>query len=186
MITLRDFNDATSRKRNDMAKRLKPKYWRSGKRAGKLRRAGQSLPFTLDEFRAWAMEKIGFNAVRCYYCPRAIDVLHFEPDHYVPLELGGSPGIENLVAACEDCNRLKGSMLPADFIEFKKFIEEKMSHVSHDDITKRLRAGSMGIRLRYHLKVGDGAKAPALPTPQPQHQLTGATAAKPRDLFDDF
>jgi 5-methylcytosine-specific restriction endonuclease McrA len=180
MITLRDFNDATSRKRNDMAKRLKPKYWRSGKRAGKLRRAGQSLPFSLEEFRAWCMKTMGFNTIRCHYCPRAIDILHFEPDHYIPLEGGGSPGLENLVAACEDCNRLKGTMLPADFIKLMRFLENDISFISAGDIQKRLRAGSMGIRLQYHLKMGDGNKKP----PQPTHQLTGATKAK--ELFDDF
>jgi 5-methylcytosine-specific restriction endonuclease McrA len=179
IIAPRVFNDATSRKRNDMAKRLKPKYWRSGKRAGQLRSAGRSLPFSLEEFRAWCVKTMREQGNRCYYCPRPIDVLHFEPDHYVPLEYNGDIGLENLVAACEDCNRLKGATMPDDFIKLRSFLEHDISHLSAGDITKRLRAGSMGIRLQYHLKVGD-QKKPA----QPTHQLTAP--AKTGDMFDDF
>jgi 5-methylcytosine-specific restriction endonuclease McrA len=172
MISERDFNDSTSRKRNDMAKRLKPKKWKSGKRIGRLRKPGRELPFTLAEFRAWCKAKIGFGAVRCHYCPRPIDILHFEPDHFVPLELGGGLGLDNLVPACEVCNRVKGAMPPYDFIALMTFIESNLSAVGRADVVKRLRSGAMGIRLRFESR-GDGAnqKQKLLPVPEKEMDL---------------
>jgi 5-methylcytosine-specific restriction endonuclease McrA len=149
MITLQHFNAATARKRRDMASRLKEKLWQSGRRMGQVRRPARDLPFSLIEFRAWCMKRIGLGMVRCHYCPRPIDVLTFEPDHFMPLELGGGIGLDNLVECCEDCNRLKGAMPPDDFIAFMKFLETQCSHYGRADITKRLRAGAMGIRQRH-------------------------------------
>jgi len=150
MITLQQFNSATSQKRRDMASRLKEKVWKTGLRAGKVRRPKRDLPFSLDQFRAWTMEHVGMGMVRCHYCPRPIDVLSFEPDHYVPLELGGGIGLDNIVACCEDCNRLKGAMPPNDFIELMQFLETRISAIGRADMTKRLRAGAMGLRMRFH------------------------------------
>jgi 5-methylcytosine-specific restriction endonuclease McrA len=160
VISQQHFNEATSQKRRDMAKRLKEKLWKSGKRAGTVRRRGRDLPFTLHEFRKWAMEWIGMGSVRCYYCPRSIDVLSFEPDHYVPLELNGGIGLDNLVPACSDCNRLKGAMPPLDFIALMEFLDLHISTVGRADIKKRLRAGAMGVRNRHfpHVKKGDQQK----------------------------
>jgi 5-methylcytosine-specific restriction endonuclease McrA len=160
MISREHFNDATSQKRRDMAKRLKEKLWKSGKRAGTVRRRGRELPFTLHDFRRWVMEKVGMGMVRCHYCPRSIDVLSFEPDHYVPLELDGGIGLDNLVPACSDCNRLKGAMPPLDFIALMEFLDTNISTVGRADIKKRLRAGAMGVRNRHfpHVKKGDQQK----------------------------
>lgn len=53
---------------------------------------------------------------RCAYCGK---VLHynrnFTRDHLDPRAAGGSNGIENLVPACEECNRLKGDRPAEDF-----------------------------------------------------------------------
>lgn len=149
MISREHFNDATSLKRRHMAHRLKEKLWQSGKRAGTVRRRGRELPFTLQEFRRWVIEKVGMGTARCHYCPRSIDALTFEPDHYVPLELDGGIGLDNLVPACSDCNRLKGAMPPLDFIALMEFLDLRISSVGRADIKKRLRAGAMGIKNRH-------------------------------------
>lgn len=180
MISQRNFNEITSRKRNKMASRLKEKVWHTGKRAGQVRVPARELPFTLAEFRAWAMKKIGLGATKCFYCPRLIDVLHFEPDHYIPLSAHGSLGLDNLVPACEECNRLKGEMPPDDFIALIDFAEQKLSLWGYSDLTKRLKAGAMGIRLGYHLHTPAQNAAN-----QPKQQQ--APIAKNRTLdFDDF
>lgn len=179
MISQRDFNDSTMRKRNAMAGRLKARYWKTGRRAGQIRIPARELPFTLEEFRAWAMKTIGLGAVKCFYCPCAIDILHFQPDHYMPLELDGSLSLDNLVAACEQCNRLKGAMPPEDFIKLQYFLEHDISVIGCADAMKRLRAGAMGIRLGYHLHspAENAAK-------MPRH---AAPIAKNRSLdFEDF
>jgi 5-methylcytosine-specific restriction endonuclease McrA len=146
MISIKDFNDATLRKRSDMLKSCKARYWKSGKRAGTVRRVARDLPFTLEEFRVWAMKEIGLGLRRCYYCPRPIDILNFQPDHYIPKDLGGSLGLENLVPSCEDCNRLKGAMPPGDFMALLEFLERKMSYVGRMDVIKRMKAGGKGLR----------------------------------------
>ncbi|HEV8189481.1 MAG TPA: HNH endonuclease [Pyrinomonadaceae bacterium] len=163
MITTKAFNEVTAQKRRSMAARLKPRYWKSGKRAGMVRTPGCELPFSLHQFRQWAMEKVGLGIVSCHYCPRPVDVLSFEPDHYVPIALGGSFGLDNLVVSCSDCNKMKDSMLPQDFIDLMKFLETNMSRVSANNVTKRLRAGSMGIKNRFHKPSVEGAKKPPAP-----------------------
>ncbi len=150
MISIQHFNAATAQKRRSMAARLKEKVWLTGKRAGKVRRPARELPFDLSGFRAWTMKHVGMGMVRCHYCPRPIDVLSFEPDHFHPLELGGGLDLDNLVACCEDCNRLKGAMPPHDFIELMGFLDTRVSATGRADITKRLRAGAMGLRMRFH------------------------------------
>ena len=45
---------------------------------------------------------------RCFYCRRELQEGEIVMDHVVPLARGGSPGVENLVAACGDCNSRKG------------------------------------------------------------------------------
>jgi len=168
MISKHDFDEITATKRRSMAARLKPKYWKTGKRAGKLRRPGRELPFSLAEFRAWAMEKVGLGTVRCHYCPRPVDVISFEPDHYNPLDLGGSADLDNLVVSCADCNKMKDAMPPHDFIALMKFVEEKLSRVGAANVTKRLRAGAMGIKNRHFPDEPKGAvkqlRAPPVPT----------------------
>jgi 5-methylcytosine-specific restriction endonuclease McrA len=165
MISQRDFNDSTAQKRRKMTSRLKEKTWKTGKRAGVVRRHGRELPFTLEEFRAWVMQRMGMGIARCHYCPRPVDVLSFEPDHYVPLELGGGVGLDNLVVCCEDCNRIKGAMPPHDFEALMAFLDTCVSRVGSADIKKRLRAGAMGLRLRHQ------ATAPKIP-PQSVHVQT--------------
>lgn len=168
MISERDFNDATARKRNKMRARLGEKLWKSGKRAGQVRRHGQQLPFTLAEFRAWVMERIGMGQAPCYYCPRMIDVRNFQPDHYEPLELGGGHGLENLRVACEDCNRIKGAMPPQDFIALMEFLDTRLSQRGRDDVKKRLRSGAMGLRLRHQ---GVAPKKPPQPVAVTQQEV---------------
>lgn len=184
MITQRDFNDATRRKFNDMQKRLKPRFYRTGKRAGQQRTAGCTLPFSLAEFRTWAMAHIGFQAVKCFYCPRMIDILNCELDHHIPLSCAPSMplakilALDNLRASCEECNRIKGEILPEDYPEFIACVE-RLSFLSRHDILKRMKAGAMGIRLGYHMHTPaeNAAKRPQLVQP----------IAKTRSLdFEDF
>lgn len=53
---------------------------------------------------------------RCYYCRVQMTMRRKDGknratiDHYVPLALGGSNARENLVSACEDCNRRKANL----------------------------------------------------------------------------
>jgi 5-methylcytosine-specific restriction endonuclease McrA len=53
---------------------------------------------------------------RCWYCHDIADPLTI--DHFVAVSKGGADSLENMVPACESCNRLKGSH-PADHFLFK-------------------------------------------------------------------
>jgi hypothetical protein len=43
----------------------------------------------------------------CFYCPRALDETTATLDHLVAKSRGGSNGADNLVVACDRCNRMK-------------------------------------------------------------------------------
>ena len=54
-------------------------------------------------------------ARRCVYCATPLGLEHATLDHVFPLSKGGNHAPGNLVAACEHCNQLKGSLLPTEF-----------------------------------------------------------------------
>jgi len=47
------------------------------------------------------------DGFRCQYCGKTKDETVLEVDHKIPISHGGSNAMENLVAACIDCNRGK-------------------------------------------------------------------------------
>ena len=52
----------------------------------------------------------------CHYCGFHLPFKLTEIDHKLPKSKGGTDHIENLVLACANCNRRKGSM---DYLAFK-------------------------------------------------------------------
>jgi 5-methylcytosine-specific restriction endonuclease McrA len=52
---------------------------------------------------------------RCVYCATGLGLDLATLDHVYPLSRGGTHDPGNLVAACQRCNQLKGSMLPGEF-----------------------------------------------------------------------
>jgi excisionase family DNA binding protein len=51
---------------------------------------------------------------RCRYCGKNTNRATRLIDHYLPVSLGGTATLENLVVACVLCNRRKGSLHPDD------------------------------------------------------------------------
>lgn len=49
---------------------------------------------------------------RCKYCNRSLELQAATFDHVVPKALGGANRVSNLVLACVECNRKKGSKPP--------------------------------------------------------------------------
>ena len=54
----------------------------------------------------------------CFYCGQHKEIMH--DDHAIPLARGGTDHWYNLVRACADCNRRKGSKTATEFIETLK------------------------------------------------------------------
>jgi 5-methylcytosine-specific restriction endonuclease McrA len=52
---------------------------------------------------------------RCVYCGTALGLENATLDHVTPLSRGGNHDPGNLVAACQACNQLKGSLMPYEF-----------------------------------------------------------------------
>ena len=52
----------------------------------------------------------------CVYCGRRAPSVTLEIDHQVPVSAGGGNDLENLVAACLECNRGKGTMDHNSFV----------------------------------------------------------------------
>lgn len=50
------------------------------------------------------------DGFQCQYCGRTPPQVVLEPDHVVPVSDGGPDAMENLVAACFDCNRGKSNI----------------------------------------------------------------------------
>lgn len=51
-------------------------------------------------------------AGKCHWCGESLEPEEASFDHYMPLGLGGSDGIENIVLACAPCNLSKGNLHP--------------------------------------------------------------------------
>lgn len=52
------------------------------------------------------------DSFKCYYCGNPAGEKPLTIDHVVPVALGGSDDVTNLVAACPDCNSGKSSVMP--------------------------------------------------------------------------
>lgn len=79
----------------------------NNRRRALVHRAGGT--HTIADIRAQLKRQKG----RCYWCGEK--VTEYEVDHVIPLLHGGSNGPENLVIACPDCNRKKGTRLPHEW-----------------------------------------------------------------------
>jgi 5-methylcytosine-specific restriction endonuclease McrA len=74
---------------------------RSNKR--RLFKLGLDTSHTIEE---WEAKKREFN-YQCAYCGRR--GIELTKDHVVPLSKGGTDSIDNIVPACEYCNKSKGT-----------------------------------------------------------------------------
>lgn len=89
--------------------------WSVKNQRRRARKRGAEGSFTNDELIAQA----GRQKHRCYWnkAHRLGPVPHvdYHPDHVMPLALGGSDYISNIVAACPLCNLKKGAKHPMEF-----------------------------------------------------------------------
>lgn len=54
---------------------------------------------------------------KCVLCGRKITYKQMTLDHIVPLAMNGKDDVINLQCTCDTCNKIKGSILPDDFME---------------------------------------------------------------------
>lgn len=119
--------------------RLAAKKWKSGARAGTIRKEKIDIPYTLEQFRAW-LTVVLEDTPWCTYCGVAIDILTISPDHEIPISRGGSLGIANLRGTDVKCNTRKGKLTGKEFMFLRKCVET-MPETARADIWKRLGGG---------------------------------------------
>lgn len=97
-------------------------------------------PFTKDQFRAHLLaamngQEDGF--VRCRYCLAFFGIQDISADHEVPLNRGGSTGLDNIGYPCARDNKRKGQMTPTEFLTLLDFLERELPY-ARQDILDRL------------------------------------------------
>jgi 5-methylcytosine-specific restriction endonuclease McrA len=108
----RAFMKRTARAYSNLANRLAEKRDKNNR----IIRAGRSLPFTVDDLRAFLRPQFDDNwEAKCVYCKNWVDSSEFQLEHPHPLKRGGSLAISNLAVSCDGCNRTKGQLMPAEF-----------------------------------------------------------------------
>ncbi len=60
----------------------------------------------------------------CHYCGRRFPPSQLSMDHIVPIIRGGKSTRGNVVPVCKECNSKKKYLLPMDWEEYLKTVEE--------------------------------------------------------------
>lgn len=157
-----------------MRQRAKSVLWKTGKRAGKVRRQGiDGLPFTRQQLWDYAVAAIGPTGItRCPYCEAIgrpaflIDLTNLVFDHIVPLTHGGDWSLRNLKVCCEDCNRCKGNLTLEFFIAVMSEVEKWHDPRDRSSFHACLRTHGISQRLRgFHGKPPNEVTTPlVIPT----------------------
>lgn len=119
--------------------RLAAKKWKSGARAGTIRKEKIDIPYTLDQFRGW-LRVVLEDSPHCEYCRIPIDILTISPDHEIPVSRGGSLELANLRGTDVKCNTRKGKLTGKEFMFLRKCVDT-MPEAARSDIWKRMGGG---------------------------------------------
>lgn len=92
------------------------RYWKTGKRAGTIRKPAAPLFFDRSMLREWIWSRVGRSAIQCPYCGVPIDILSLTIDHRTPRLADGEFALDNMVCCCKDCNQRKGGLSHQAFL----------------------------------------------------------------------
>lgn len=170
--------------------RAKPKFWKSGRNAGKVRVQGiEALPFTKEELIEHVFSQIGSGTIQCPYCvaigrpANLLDLSNFVMDHHKPVARGGSWFLENLIAVCDDCNNCKGKLSYAFFIAAMKLAYSTVDTIDRNNFMMCLRSHGATMRARFFpQKKADEKKAFESTAPPPPNR---PNPARPMSLGFD-
>jgi hypothetical protein len=114
------------------------------------------LPFTKDEFRAHVLKAMNGNqdgVVVCRYCNQVTTLHDLAADHEMPIDRGGSLGLENIGFPCQSCNRRKNRMTPDEFLKLLNFLEKEIPMARMDVLDRLEKAISLVIGLRRNAPI---------------------------------
>lgn len=144
------------------------KLWKSGKRAGMVRKQAAVIAFTRDDLHHWLMGRVGLGITLCPYCSVPIDILSLTIDHVVPRSIGGEFSLANMQAICKDCNERKGDMTHEAFKALLRFLLT-LSQYDQSKLLSRLKAAHHGSARRFFRVSGTSPQY--LPPPSQQDEL---------------
>lgn len=87
------------------------------------------LPFTVELFRVLVLDAMGGKhdgVITCRYCHRPFNFADVAVDHAIPLDRGGSNGLDNLEFPCGPCNDRKADMTPDEYEKLLAFVEKEL------------------------------------------------------------
>ena len=153
---------------SQMQQRAKPKKWKTGKRAGTVRKSGlDGLPFTRQQLWDYAVAVIGpTGAVRCPYCEAigrpafVIDLTNIVFDHFIPVSRGGTYDLDNIRGCCADCNRIKGELSYEFFVAIMAAVEKWEDARDRSNFHACLRTHGVSVNLRFKGKPKEAAAPP--------------------------
>jgi 5-methylcytosine-specific restriction endonuclease McrA len=177
------FHTRTASIHSSMQHRFKQKL----NKRGNVIRVGRLVPFTVAEFRAWLLEKLGGKAegsTACAYCRTPLFADTLRVDHAEPVSRGGKLGFGNLAVSCDRCNKMKGGLTASEFQNLKIVLGDllrsgQLHPAGFTDIEKRL-CGSAARYGSFHQKKPK-PKASGLLIDVPEQQSL-LTQRLPRDF----
>jgi 5-methylcytosine-specific restriction endonuclease McrA len=94
-----------------------------------------------QDFRIWLSRQYARQDARCFYCRVSLRAKRINVEHVLPMSRGGDNRSHNLVLACADCNKAKGSTVLT-----KAYLQRQ-----HKKVKKQWRRSA--VRYNYELKV---------------------------------
>lgn len=149
MITIEQFKERGKALWKSQQGMAAARYWKSGKRKGRLRVPAQTLYFTEQELLRWLWQRVGLNAIPCPGCSAPIDILSVTPDHILPRDIGGTFTLDNMQLICQPCNQRKGEMTGEGFFLLVNHLMPQLSPYDRDVLWKRLLAAHHGSMRRF-------------------------------------
>lgn len=132
------------KKREEYKKKNDFYRWKAQKLRGNWRKKArdykldlESIP-SLDNIEEWLK---GQEPFKCHYSGEALDRDKFQIDHKIPLSIGGTYSLDNIVISSPKMNRAKGSLTDKEFSNLLTFLES-LGERGKSYILSRLSAAS--------------------------------------------
>lgn len=104
----------------------------------------QVVSYSLAELRDIAG---GALELPCFYCGGRLAEDNLSADHATPISRYGSFNLDNVLICCQSCNRAKGDLTAAEYIDLMKLIENWPFNIQMNFLS-RLKMGGRNMNRR--------------------------------------
>lgn len=173
MLDVEIFKDRVTALWESQKRMAAPRKWKSGKRAGVVRKPASVILFTKQDLERWLWRTVGLNAIRCPYCNAPIDILALTLDHIEPRSIGGQFALDNMQPICHDCQERKGNLTHEAYANLMRFASSELSAYDQGILLARLKAAHHGAGQRFHRDNKPKQQPPAPPAATPGLDFSG-------------